>query len=180
MVLQFLKRRRQRNDETATLYEQIVAEARRPDYFTVMRVPDTVDGRFDMLAAIVYLVLRRYRGTGRDTEGQALFDMMFHDMDQSLREMGAGDLGVAPRVKNMAKAFFGRVKAYDEGLDADDPTVLDEALRRNLYRLSEPEEPAVAAMAARMRAVDAALAAQRPEDIVIGRIAFPDMEGAKA
>lgn len=176
-VFSYFKRRKQDRETVAILYDSIVTEARREVYFTELEVPDTVDGRFDMLAAMVHLVLRQYRGKGQDTAGQALFDILFHDMDQSLREMGAGDLGVAPRVKNMAKAFYGRIKAYDEGLDMPDgQPILAEALSRNLYRLTEPTPEVVQAMAARMRAIDQFLAQQDPAVIASGTVTFPVYE----
>jgi len=180
VVFAYFKRRRERSARTMRLYERIVEEARRPFYFSDLGVPDTVDGRFDMLAAMVHLVLRRFRGSGQDDESQALFDLLFKDMDQTLREMGAGDMGVAPRVKNMAQAFYGRVKAYDEGLDTADRAVLVAALRRNLYRLAEVDDVRASAMADRLRAIDRHLAGQDPAAIANGDVAFPGIQRSPA
>ena len=99
------------------LYEAVVAQARQPVFFAEWEVPDTVDGRFEMVALHAHLLLRRLRDGGPAADlAQALFDVMFADMDASLREMGAGDLGVGRRVKQMATAFYGRMAAYDAGL----------------------------------------------------------------
>ena len=128
----------QRNADT--LYSTAVEQARQTDFFTDMGVPDTVDGRFDMIALHVFLILRRLKQGDEiaQTMAQALFDTMFTDMDRGLREMGAGDLGVGRRVKVMAKAFYGRVAAYDQGLLSQD-SKLNDAVLRNVFRNDENE-----------------------------------------
>ncbi len=104
------------------LYAAAIEIARRPVLFTDHGVRDDVDGRFDALSLVVALVMRRLKGL--DEEGrelsQQMFDSMFADMDLSLREMGAGDLGVSKRVRVMAEAFMGRLDAYATAIDADD------------------------------------------------------------
>ena len=92
------------------LYRSVVSQARRPEFYLLVGVPDSLDGRFELNALHVFLVLDRLkqdypRGAGL---GQALHDVFFADMDHSLREMGAGDLGVGKRVKKMAQGFYGR------------------------------------------------------------------------
>ena len=107
---------RARRDSARLLYAAVVARAREPVFYTRFRVPDSLDGRFDMIALHAFLVLRRLKEEGADGAalGQALFDVIFSDMDRSLREMGAGDLGVGRRVKRMARGFYGRIAAYDQ------------------------------------------------------------------
>ncbi|TAN60394.1 MAG: hypothetical protein EPN20_13745, partial [Magnetospirillum sp.] len=108
---------------------------------------------------------------------QALFDLMFDDMDQNLRELGVGDMSVGKKVKQMARAFYGRVAAYEDGLNADD-AALGEALVRNLYgTLDEPVvQPRLAAMAAYVRHQVAALAGQDETAVMEGRVAFAGPE----
>jgi cytochrome b pre-mRNA-processing protein 3 len=65
---------------------------------------------------------------------QNLFDILFADMDLTLREMGVGDLGVAKRVRKMSEAYMGRLTAYSLYLDKGDKQGLAEALARNLGR----------------------------------------------
>ena len=81
------------------------------------------------------LVLKRLKKKPELTRqySQDLFDFMFLDMDQSLREMGVGDLSVGNRVKEMGKAFLGRLQVYESVIDAKDDK-LQEALIRNVYR----------------------------------------------
>jgi cytochrome b pre-mRNA-processing protein 3 len=107
-------------------------------------VPDTVDGRFDMLALHLILVLDRLRKEGPDDPfAQQLTDYFFADMDRSLREMGAGDLSVGKKVRRMAEVFYGRVKAYAGPLAAGDRQGLAEAVARNVYGEPRPSAEAL-------------------------------------
>lgn len=153
------------------LYRAIVARAREPRFYTDEAVPDTLDGRFDMVALHAVLVLRRVSEldrAGRDL-AQRTFDLMFDDMDRSLREMGVGDLSVPKKIKAMVQAFFGRARAYGEAVAARDANALAEALTRNLYRSAPADPSAPARMAAYVLAFDGALAAQSPENLFAGR-----------
>lgn len=126
------------------LYIHIVRQSRKPMFYEEFDVPDTIDGRFDLIILHVFLVIRRLKVEGRtaDQLGQALFDAMFANLDTSLREMGVGDLSVGKRIKKMAKAFYGRVEAYDAPLIAGDRQALAEAVARNLYRGATVKEGA--------------------------------------
>lgn len=158
-------------DPAAALYSAIVSQARRPVFYADLGVPDTVDGRFDMIALHAFLVLRRLRGEPTADLAQDLFDVMFDDMDRNLREMGAGDLGVGRRVKTMAKAFYGRIAAYDHGLASGDGA-LGEALRRNLYRKAEPAARQLDALVAYVRREAAALERHDMRRLIAGDLAF--------
>lgn len=167
--------RRPPHEAAATeLYAALVTQARRPEFYEACGVPDTVDGRFDMIAVHAFLLMRRLRAEGEAARGlsQSLFDIMFADMDQNLREIGVGDLGVGKRVKAMAQAFYGRVGAYDAGLDDPADPALAAALRRNLYRKTAPSEAQVAALVMYMRRENAALAGQPSDELHGGRVAF--------
>ena len=128
--------RRRQLGVSERLYGNAVALAREPTFFRYHGVADTVDGRFDALALVVALVMRRLKscGDGGGDLSQQLFDSMFSDMDLSLREMGAGDIGVSKRVRVMAEAFMGRLDAYATALDDGDREALAAAIGRNLLR----------------------------------------------
>jgi len=147
------------------LYAKAVAQARLPVFYAEREVPDTVDGRFDLLVLHVFLLLHRLGEEGRETKrlNQDLFDLMFADMDRSLREMGVSDMSVGKRVKEMARAFYGRVDAYEPVLN--DKAKLEEALARNLYRGIEVKQSSLAAMAHYIQTQVAALAALDPASI---------------
>lgn len=129
----------------AGLYAALVAQARRPEFYTRLGVPDSLDGRFELVALHAFLVLRRLKSDAEGAAaGQALVDLFVEDMDASLREMGAGDLGVGRRVKAMAQALYGRIAAYEAGLAGSEQTLAG-ALRRNVFgTAAEPgPDPAV-------------------------------------
>jgi cytochrome b pre-mRNA-processing protein 3 len=102
---------------------------------------------------------------------QELFDTMFADLDRGLREMGASDIGVGRHVKEMAKGFYGRIVAYEQGLAGDDAQLLD-ALRRNLYGTVSPAPRAVATIAGYIRLQATALAQEPLDHVLQGNIRF--------
>jgi cytochrome b pre-mRNA-processing protein 3 len=172
-VIQF---RRNRAPAEA-LYGSLVDQARQPAFYATLGVPDTVDGRFEMVALHVFLVLHRLKAEPATEDfRQALFDTMFADMDRSLREMGVSDLSVGRHVKNMAKGFYGRVAAYESGLADAQDAALGEAIRRNVYG-TLPASPDVGPLVAYLRANVAALAAQDAGDILAGQPRFVETQG---
>ena len=114
------------------IYGMIVTQAREPLFYQDLGVPDTVDGRFDLLLLHLWMVLRRLRQVTDGVElGQALFDHFCADMDDNLREMGVGDLAVPKRMQAFGEAFYGRSAAYDLAL-TDNGEALAQALCRNI------------------------------------------------
>ncbi|MHC6157275.1 ubiquinol-cytochrome C chaperone family protein [Bradyrhizobium elkanii] len=115
-----------------TIYGMIVTQAREPLFYRDLGVPDTVNGRFDLLLMHLWLVLRRLKsvevGAGLS---QALFDHFCIDMDDNLREMGVGDLTVPKRMQAFGEAFYGRTAAYDLAL-ADSEVALAESFCKNI------------------------------------------------
>jgi cytochrome b pre-mRNA-processing protein 3 len=110
----------------------IVTQAREPLFYRDLGVPDTVNGRFDLIVLHLWTVLRRLRedaGTGE--LAQALFDRFCADMDDNLREMAIGDLAVPKKMQAFGEAFYGRIAAYDMAL-TDSPEALAQAIGRNI------------------------------------------------
>ena len=157
------------------LYAKLVEQARRPEFYAHCRVPDTIDGRFDLIALHLFLVLHRLKRDHPDSAdlAQAVFDRMFHDMDQSLREMGAGDLGVGRRVKAMIQGLYGRIAAYEAGLGQPDET-LQAALRRNVYGTAEPPLDCLEALTAYVRRQTVSLAEQSYAGLAAGEVYFSE------
>jgi cytochrome b pre-mRNA-processing protein 3 len=160
--------------EARRLYGQVVAQARQPGFYAGGGVPDSLDGRFEMVVLHMVLVMRRLKELGEPGAQLArrLSEAMVADMDANLREMGAGDLGVGRRVKRMAQALYGRAAAYEAAL-AGAPGGLDEALRRNLFGTVEAAPETVMRMADYVRASAAALALQPAAAVLAGRVDFP-------
>jgi cytochrome b pre-mRNA-processing protein 3 len=181
-MLRLFRRNPQRAAADA-LYDRIVARARDPAFFTACGVPDSLDGRFELIALHAFLVLHRLRVAGERTRalGQAVFDAMFEDFDRALRELGTGDLSVGREVKRMAQAFYGRAAAYEAGLAAGGPT-LEAALRRNLFGTAAPSAAALAAVAGYLGQAVAALRALPLEALEAGRAEFgalPELAAAE-
>ena len=156
-----LFRRRTHERAGYALYSEAVRAARDPVFYTALGVPDTLDGRFDLIGLHVFLVIDRLRGDAPPgpAVAQAVFDAMFNDMDFNLREMGVGDMSVSKRNKEMWEAFHGRSMAYEAALASDDPAALAQALRRNVWRGAAEPDGAVERLCGMVRGTRAALAA---------------------
>lgn len=167
--------RRRRNEAIAySLYGTIVAQAREPALYRDWNVPDTLDGRFDMIVLHAFLLFHRMKSETPDERriGQLVFDIFLKDMDRNLREMGVSDVGVPKKLKKMAEAFYGRVQAYDVAITAGDHAALADAITRNVF----PDGGGEAGAKALTDYAEAAvrlLAAQPVDEILAGRIAFP-------
>ena len=174
-----LKGRKRRREAARRLYTAAVRQARDPALYTAGGVADTLDGRFDLIVLHVVPLMRRLRRcgeAGRDLS-QALFDVMFDDMDQSLREMGVGDLRVGKRVKQMARAFYGRAATYDRAFDAapgaERRRSIAEALERNIFNNDPPAAGRVQAMARYVEALLEALDGHGAAALLEGEVGLP-------
>jgi cytochrome b pre-mRNA-processing protein 3 len=176
MSLATLFRRNPHHDAALLLYHGIVGQARRPGFFAVYGVPDTLDGRFELIALHGFLVLSRLKQEHARTAklAQELFDIFFADMDRALRELGVGDLAVGKHVKRMATAFYGRIVSYERGLAADD-TALGEALGRNLFGTVPARAADLAALSVYVRRGSESLAVQPIDDLMAGIVHFPPL-----
>jgi cytochrome b pre-mRNA-processing protein 3 len=153
------------------IYGMIVAQAREPLFYRELGVPDTVNGRFDMVLLHLWLVLRRVRSIDYGGRlSQALFDHFCSDMDANLREMGVGDLTVPKRMQKFGEAFYGRAAAYDAGLEAG-AEPMAQALCKNVFDGREIMQ--ARRLAAYADAVIAALAKTDDEAITGAAWRFP-------
>jgi cytochrome b pre-mRNA-processing protein 3 len=161
------------------LYAEMVAEARGRRFYAELGVPDTPEGRFEMIALHIALLLRRLRAEGAAgiALGQALFDLMFADMDAALRELGVGDLDVGKQVKRLAGQFYARLAALDRALGSPGEGAA-EALAAALapvWQGARPPTPGqVGALAAYLRARERALAALPGEALLQGAASLPE------
>jgi cytochrome b pre-mRNA-processing protein 3 len=137
------------------IYGMIVTQAREPIFYRDLSVPDTVNGRFDLLLLHLWLLLRRLRKVQGATElSQALFDRFCEDMDDNLREMGIGDQTVPKRMRAFGEAFYGRVQAYDQATEAGGEA-LASAICKNILNGASPDQ--AQRLAAYARATEADL-----------------------
>jgi len=177
MCSRFFPRSRRDRDNAASLYGAIVAQARSPALYAAIGVPDSVGGRFEMVVLHMILVTRRLESGGEAarTAGQAVFDHFCRDMDNSLREMGVGDLSVPKRMREVGEAYFGRTAAYETGLAAADAKLLGEALSRTVFA-SEVSTGGARVLAAYTLAAARGLEEQDEQTILSDGPAFPDVD----
>lgn len=178
MAFSFLKtlfRRDEGRDALIPLYNAVVAEARNPVWYLDGQLPDTVDHRFEMVAALTALAILRLDAAGDAGKVGAvmLTELFVDDMDGQLRQEGIGDIVVGKHIGKMMASLGGRIAAYRDGLENGAPQDdrLEEALVRNLYRGDAPGDGPLAFTAARLRAHWQSLSAH-PDEAVLGGV-FP-------
>lgn len=176
MILAQWRARRASRAVIEQIRGEIVAAARRPELYEALGAPDRIDGRFELLTLHAGLVLRRLAALGgvADAVAQDLVDSLFSHFDDTLREMGLSDIGVAKRLKVMGSAFYGRNAAYAAALDGGSSADLAAALARNVYGATDRQvAPKAEALACHVASLDAALAAVPVEAFTAGRFRFP-------
>jgi len=173
MILGLFRRRDPNAAIVDGLYLALSDASRRPAFYAGLGVPDTVEGRFDMLALHAFLALRRLKALPPPAGdlAQDLVDAIFRHFDMALRELGVGDISVPKRMKTMAGAFYGRGKAYEQALGDDD--ALAQALSRNLFSGRPAVAAAPALMVGYVRTAMSALDAAGFDDFVAARLPFP-------
>src|SRR6185437_4845280 len=168
---QFRKSRPAPRGTIEAIYGMIVTQAREPAFYREMGVPDTVNGRFDMLLLHLWVVLQRLKPAESGAEmAQALFDHVCIDMDDNLREMGVGDLTVPKRMQAFGEAFYGRSAAYDRAL-TESSEALAQALCKNILNGEGIDK--ARQLARYTNATIAAVAAVDAEALLKGSWTFP-------
>ncbi len=157
-----------KDEEALPLYNAIVARARAPHWYEAGQVPDTVDGRFDMVATILALVLLRLENDPAAAGPSAkLAERFVDDMDGQLRQIGIGDIVVGKHIGKMMSMLGGRLGAYRDGLAAGS---IDTALLRNLYRGDSPGAAALAHARESLLAFRESLAAAPTDALIAGAL----------
>ena len=126
----------QKRDLIDSFYQKIVDVSRNKFFYKNLHVPDTIDGRFDLLVffSIIFIFFLSKCGSKGVELSQILFDKIFLDLDLSLRELGAGDAGVHLKIKKMVNAYMARQKAYCHCLEMNDFEMLKKHIIKNIYR----------------------------------------------
>ena len=149
------------------LWHRVVELSREPALYRDDGVADTVAGRFDMIAAILTLVMLRLERDGMAAETALLIELFVADMDGQLRETGVGDVVVGKHMGKLMSALGGRLGALREALASVDETALEAALERNVTMSGQA---ATGALARRLRAFADKLAALDTNEVLAGRI----------
>jgi cytochrome b pre-mRNA-processing protein 3 len=161
-----------------SLYGSIVAQARQTYFYSDLKVKDTVEGRFDMIIIHAFLLFHRLKNEDENARqlSQTVFDTMFKDLDQSLREMGVGDMGIGRRIKKMASSFYGRVSVYDKALEAEDNGELEQVIARNVFNKSHPDALVLKQLGSYMRTNVEKLKLTSLDGLLSGKISFVNPE----
>ena len=176
MILPWFRRGSQARTIHA-LYGAIVAQARAAPFYADYGVPDTVEGRFDLIVLHLVLLLNRLdrlSAAGRGL-GQQLFDAFCRGLDANLREMGTGDLAVPKKMQAFAEAFYGRQAAYGAALAAADARDFEKALARNIFAAEDCS--GATGLARYARAALRSLEDQDDAALLRGEVVFPKPEG---
>ena len=172
-MLDFLNARTDIRRKAGEIYGVIVAQTRQPAFYAALGVPDTPAGRYEMVVVHLFLVLERLRAEGEPDSAlpRQLVEAFIADMDDSLREMGTGDLAVPRKVRRAATGLYERSMAYKAALDQPDDTALATALTEHVY-VGAADNGALA-LAAYLRSAAGALAARNTRQIAEGDFSFP-------
>ncbi len=158
-----------------SLYDRVVEQARSPRLYAEFGVPDTTEGRFEVYSLHVYLLLERLKEQGPQAAetAQALLDTYLSALDNTLREMGLGDVGVGRQVRKLGEAFYGRVRSYEVGMAAlPDMGELQAMLIRTAYAGADlASVPRLADYVVRQRQ---ALVAVPLNDLFEGKVTWTD------
>ncbi|MBE1236194.1 ubiquinol-cytochrome C chaperone family protein [Phaeovibrio sulfidiphilus] len=184
-VVSAMRQRRDYKRKAAVLYKVVVAQARSPFFYERLGVPDTLDGRYDMLVIHMALLLRRlssFAPGDRPTRkaplprlAQYLFDLMEKDLKHNIRRIGIQETAITRETRKMLRAFYGRAYSYEMGLREGTPALV-QALRENLYRNTEVSADQVAAMAGYIIRQEERLKVLPEDDFLEGRQVFAAAE----
>lgn len=182
-MLRWFGRNNKYHTRAQALYTAIMAQSRKPDFYGLFEVPDTLDGRFELiLLHTAPLHSRLYtldNSKISDALSQALFDVVFRDMDMALREIGIGDMGIRKHAHRMMTAYKGRIFAYCQARQDDLSAAetgtgkMKQALRRNLYgTVPDVAEDTLSTMAGYTHTCFDVLAAINEHALIEGEVSF--------
>ena len=175
MIMSFF-RKDPKHDLAQKIYGKIVDQARNPWFYAECSVPDTPEGRFELLTIHVYLVLQRLKGETKEARdlSQKIFDAFFENLDGSLREMGVGDLTVGKKIRALAEAFYGRVGAYELAMEDEDRGALPKALSKNVF--GTEHAPGAGGIADYLKRAKSSIDAASLEKVMTGDFAFAPVQ----
>jgi len=176
-MLTWLKNRQDQRQKARSLYGSIVTQARSSALYASCGVPDTAEGRFEMIALHLVLVLHRLADAGAPGRqlGQAVTEAFVNDLDDSLREMTVGDLAVPRHVKRAVGALCDRHAAYREALAAPSDAPLAAAIRARLAAGASQNLDAER-LCGYIRQAKHSLDLLPGCEVLVGRVAWPQVD----
>lgn len=127
-MLNWLKTRSEDRCRAKDLYGAIVTGARQPAFYSGCGVEDTPEGRYELIALHLFLVIERLKGGGAqaDRVAQRVLEAFVTDMDDCMREMGVGDLSVGKKVKRSAAGLYERFASYRKALTVSEADLAEQ------------------------------------------------------
>jgi cytochrome b pre-mRNA-processing protein 3 len=118
----------------APLFDAVTAKAREPHWYVEGTVPDTLDGRFAVLATITALVLARIEleGEAGNPMSVALTERFIEVMESEHRELGLGDPTLGKTVRKLVGSLGRRTELWRSA--TRDENDWNEATRESLYK----------------------------------------------
>jgi cytochrome b pre-mRNA-processing protein 3 len=174
-MLESLKSRAETRRKAGEIYGAIVTQARQPSFYAELGVPDTPSGRYEMVVLHLSLVIERLRSEPVSPLPRMLAEAFVADMDDSLRELGTGDVTVPKKVRRAATGLYERSVAYNAALESSDKDALADALAQHVYGADNGRH--ANSLAAYVRAAAASLAATH---VLEGSTGFPSVQGLDA
>lgn len=175
-MLRLVKARSELQRKAGDLYGVVVTQARQPAFYAELGIPDTPIGRYELVVLHLFLVLRRLQDVpgGAGELPRILVEAFVEDMDDSLRELGTGDLAVARKVRRAAAGLYERSQVYKQALSDGGSEALTVALASHLAIESNARQ--LASLAGYARAASASLAAQDAAFLLEGKVTFPPLK----
>lgn len=131
-------------DVVRPLWHKVVELTRDPSWYADCKVADTVPGRFDMITAVLSVVVVRMEAADRHQQSAILCELFVEDMDGQLREFGINDVVVGKHVGKLMSSLGGRLGAYRPALSAGDSAKLEAAVARNVTFIEDGSPACVA------------------------------------
>jgi cytochrome b pre-mRNA-processing protein 3 len=122
--------------QAISLYEWAVEKSRSPFFYLSLDIPDTPEGRFEILTIHLFLILHKLKKENhKDTStiSQYICDMVVADLDHCLRDLRLSDLKISQSFKKMIQGFYGRLVSYDDALGCENIPFAVEDLARKKF-----------------------------------------------
>ncbi len=131
---------KKKNNKVSEIYQNIIKISRSKFFYTDINLNDTFETRFDLIIFHAFIIFYFYKSnnTNNSNISQELFDFMFGDFENNLREMGFGDIAVNKKMKVFIKAFYGRIAQYNKGVikytNEKDKSLLEQSILNNIFK----------------------------------------------
>ncbi len=172
----FLSKKKKIDNAANELFVKVINHTRIPVFYEKFSVEDSLDGRFDLMTIHMALIIETLDNYQQMDDAimvrRRLQEIMFDNLDLTLREIGVGDLGVGKKIKVMAEAFFGRMTTYQDLFKNYDIDQMSMALKRNLYRGKVGQETVAENMAIYIYSQNKHLSSLGAEDVMAGKFDF--------